>query len=213
MFKKFCLLCSLLLGLFSHALAQDKPEPKLKPTPIVKSDASGSTQPDTPKATSTPSRALLARPPQSGKEPMMLLGPKNKPFTEPIYFTDKLKYYDCDGIVAPWFRELIVAEMNYFAELVEMPFIKGDACVVSMGTEKSLTPGRLSIHLYTNGDRLSACIRNEKCPVFRSVNLIPKGEVLYRSYFLSDMSRKLIAQHCVTAKGKLHSDKTCYEVP
>jgi hypothetical protein len=156
---------------------------------------------------------MLARPPQSGKEPMMLLGPKNKPFTEPIYFTDKLQYFDCEGIVAPWFKELLVAEMNYFAELVEMPFVKGDACVVSMGTDKSLTPGRISVHLYSNAERLSACIRNEKCPVFRSVNLIPKGEVLYRSYFLSDMSRKLIAQHCVTAKGKLHSDKTCYEVP
>ena len=213
MFKKFCLLSSLLLGLLSHAWAQDKPELKIKPTPITKTEATAESKADTNKPSTTPSRALLARPPQSGKEPMMLLGAKNKPFTEPVYFTDKLKYYECDGIVAPWFRELIVAEMNYFAELVEMPFVKGDACVVSMGTDKSLTPGRISIHLYTNGERLSACIRNEKCPVFRSVNLIPKGEVLYRSYFLSDMSRKLIAQHCVTAKGKLHSDKTCYEVP
>jgi hypothetical protein len=221
MFKKFCLLSCLMLLSFTHAWAQDKPELKPKPTPITKSepaaesksDSKSDTKADAPKAPPSGSRAMLARPPQSGKEPMMLLGAKNKPFTEPVYFTDKLKYYDCEGIVAPWFKELIVAEMNYFAELSEMPFIKGDACVVSIGTEKSLTPGRISIHLYTNGDRLSACIRNEKCPVFRSVNLIPKGEVLYRSYFLSDMSRKLIAQHCVTAKGKLHSDKTCYEVP
>jgi len=220
MIKKFCLLSCLSNCLLSCMLltitpvgAQDKPELKVKPTPITKSDAAAEGKSDSAKGNTTPSRALLARPPQSGKEPMMLLGPKNKPFTETIYFTDKLKYYECDGIVGPWFRELIVAEMNYFAELVEMPFVKGDACVVSIGTEKSLTPGRISIHLYTNGERLSACIRNEKCPVFRSVNLIPKGEVLYRSYFLSDMSRKLIAQHCVTAKGKLHSDQTCYEVP
>jgi hypothetical protein len=27
------------------------------------------------------------------------------------------------------------------------------------------------------------------------------------------MSRKLIAQNCVTDKGKLHSDTTCYTVP
>lgn len=214
MFKKFCLLSCLMLLTHTHAWAQDKPELKLKPTPITKTESVADSKADAPKTTPpAPSRALLARPPQSGKEPMMLLGAKNKPFTEPVYFTDKLKYFDCDGIVAPWFKELIVAEMNYFAELVEMPFIKGDACVVSIGTDKSLTPGRISIHLYTNGERLSACIRNEKCPVFRSVNLIPKGEVLYRSYFLSDMSRKLIAQHCVTAKGKLYSDKTCYEVP
>jgi hypothetical protein len=103
--------------------------------------------------------------------------------------------------------------MNYFAELNELPFVKGDACVVSIGTSRSLTPGRVSIHLYTNAMRLKACVHNEQCPVFRSISLIPKGEVLYRSYFLSDMSRKLIAQNCVTDKGKLHSDTTCYTVP
>ena len=144
---------------------------------------------------------------------MLLLAAKNRPMTESIANTSKLEYFDCDGIVAPWFRELVVAEMNYFAELSELPFVKGDACVVSIGTSKSLTPGRISIHLYTNVQRLTSCIRSEQCPVFRSVSLIPKDLVLYRSYFLSDMSRKLIAQHCVTDKGKLHSDTTCYTVP
>ena len=120
---------------------------------------------------------------------------------------------DCNGIVAPWFRELVVAEMNYFAELVELPFVKGDACVVSIGTDRSLTPGRINIHLYVNQQRLNACVRNEQCPVFRSISLIPKDTVLYRSYFLSDMSRKLISQQCVTAKGKLYPDTTCYTVP
>ena len=144
---------------------------------------------------------------------MLLLGPKNRPYNEILVHTTKLDYFDCNGIVAPWFRELVVAEMNYFAELVELPFVKGDACVVSIATAKSLTPGRISVHLYTNTQRLSACIRSEQCPVFRSISLIPKDLVLYRSYFLSDMSRKLIAQHCVTDKGKLHSDTTCYTVP
>ena len=71
----------------------------------------------------------------------------------------------------------------------------------------------LNIHLYVNEQRLTACVRNEQCPVFRSVSLIPKDKVLYRSYFLSDMSRKLISQQCVTDKGKLHTDTTCYTVP
>jgi len=189
MFNKFCILMCLFLSFWSQADTQTKAE--------------------TPNA----SRAILARPPQSGKEPMLLLGPKNKPYSEPLLNTTKMDYYDCDGIVAPWFRELLVAEMNYFAELNELPFVKGDACVVSIGTTRSLTPGRISIHLYTNATRLKACVHNEQCPVFRSISLIPKGEVLYRSYFLSDMSRKLIAQHCVTDKGKLHSDTTCYSVP
>ena len=214
MFKKFCLLTCLLLSIGTSVFAQDKPEPKYKPYPATKIDSAGtSSEPNFSKpAAPTASRALLARPPQSGKEPMLLLGPKNQPFTEMIAHTTKLEYFECDGTVAPWFKELLVAEMNYFAELNEMPFVKGDACVVSIGTTKSLTPGRISIHLYTNQQRLTACIRNEQCPIFRSISLIPKGQVLYRSYFLSDMSRKLISQHCVTDKGKLHSDTTCYSV-
>lgn len=186
MFKKLFLLIFVLLSIGTGVMAQDKP---------------------------TASRAILARPPQSGPEPMILLGPKNRPYTEILVHTTKLDYFECNGIVAPWFRELLVAEMNYFAELVEMPFVKGDACIVSIGTSKSLTPGRVSIHLYTNQQRLTDCVRNEECPVFRSVSLIPKDNVLYRSYFLSDMNRKLISQQCVTAKGKLFPDTTCYTVP
>ena len=110
MFKKFFLLICLLMSVWTAVLAQEKP---------------------------TASRALLARPPQSGAEPMLLLGPKNKPYTELLVHTTKLDYYDCNGIVAPWFRELLVAEMNYFAELVELPFVKGDACVVSICTDRS----------------------------------------------------------------------------
>ena len=207
MFHKLCLSTCLLFALWTGAFAQGKPELVLKGgnDAVSKNEAAKSD------ATLAP-RAILARPPQSGKEPMLLLGPKNRPYTEQIKHTDKLEYFDCDGIVAPWFRELLVAEMNYFAELSELPFVKGDACVVSIGTTKSLTPGRISIHLYTNAQRLKACIDDNQCPVFRSISLIPKDKVLYRSYFLSDMSRKLIAQHCVTDKGKLHSDTTCYTV-
>lgn len=190
-------------ALCTSSFAQGKPELKVKSGPESSNKSSDILAP----------RAILARPPQSGNEPMLLLAAKNRPMTEPIANTSKLEYFDCDGIVAPWFRELVVAEMNYFAELSELPFVKGEACVVSIGTAKSLTPGRISIHLYTNVQRLTACIRSEQCPVFRSVSLIPKDLVLYRSYFLSDMSRKLITQHCVTDKGKLHSDTTCYTVP
>jgi hypothetical protein len=59
---------------------------------------------------------------------------------------------------------------------------------------------------------MNDCVRDERCTVFRSVNLVQRGSAIYRSYFLSDMSRKLIAQHCVTDKGKHHSDTTCYTV-
>jgi hypothetical protein len=103
--------------------------------------------------------------------------------------------------------------MNYFAEMVEMPFVKGDFCVVSVGTSRSLAPGRLSIHLYPSRIAMQECVVRERCPAFRSVNLLPRtGNGVYRSYFLSDMDRKMIAQHCVTSKGKWHPDTTCYTV-
>ena len=222
MLKSFVVsLC--LVFMAGTALAQDKPEPRLKPIPEKRSaegalsdksaPASAPTTATKPTDNAAP-RASLARPATSGPEPMLKLGAKNKPFTQPIEHTIKLDYYDCDGIVAPWFREVLVAEMNYFAELNQMPFVKGDACVVTVGTDKSLTPGRVGIQLYQNVQRLNDCVRNEVCVTFRSVNFVEKDKKrIYRSYFLSDMGRKLIAQYCVTDKGKLHTDTTCYSVP
>jgi len=199
--------------------AQDRPEPRYKPYPVKKTDAGHSTEKSEPEPVKqpfgvTPSKALQARPPTSGKEPMVSLGPKNLPMTEPVHETLKLNYYECRGVIAPWFRELLVAEMNYFNELVELPFVNFPnlGCVVSVGTEKSLTPGRISVQLFSNVRLMNDCVRDERCTVFRSVNLVQRGSAIYRSYFLSDMSRKLIAQHCVTDKGKHHSDTTCYTV-
>jgi hypothetical protein len=199
--------------------AQDKPEPRYKPYPVKKSEANASGEKSEAEPVKqpfgvTPSKALQARPPTSGKEPMVSLGPKNLPMTEPVHETIKLNYYECRGVIAPWFLELLVAEMNYFNELVELPFVNFPnlGCVVSVGTEKSLTPGRISVQLFSNVRLMNDCVRDERCTVFRSVSLVQKGNTLYRSYFLSDLSRKLIAQHCVTDKGKLHSDTTCYTV-
>ena len=202
-FFRFLLALCVTATLAVHA--QDKPQPRTKASKEERAAASASDNPAP--------RASLARPPTSGAEPMMNLGPKNKPFTDVMHHTTKLDYYDCKGIVADWFRELVTAELNYFAELVELPFVNGKACLVGIGTSKSLTPGRISLHFYPDAQRMNDCVINEVCPTFRSVSLIPKGQVLYRSYFLSDMGRKIIAQHCVTAKGKLHSDTTCYTVP
>ncbi len=214
------LLLTLLIGSFVATVqAQDKPEPRYKPYPIKKSEsetssAKTSAEPAKQPFGVTPSKALQAHPPTSGKEPMVTLGPKNLPLTEPVHETLKLNYYECRGVIAPWFLELIVAEMNYFNELVELPFVTFPnlGCVVSVGTEKSLTPGRISVQLFTNVRQMNDCVRDERCNVFRSVNLVQRGNAIYRSYFLSDMSRKLIAQHCVTDKGKHYSDTTCYSI-
>ncbi len=157
-------------------------------------------------------RASKARPPNSGKEPMIMLDKNIKPLGEVVYHSDKLDYYECKGIVAPWFLELVVAEMNYFNEIAELPFVDPKTCIVTHATEKSLTPGRISIQLFENSKQFDRCIRSEECPIFRTVNLVPNRKVLYRSYFLSDIGRKLIQHQCVTDTGKWHRDETCYTV-
>jgi hypothetical protein len=227
-FKQSLYFLSLSLLLHGPVQSQDKPEPRFKPYPVKKNqdertaapDATPSTAKSEPPAPSaapspfgiTPSKSLQSRPPTSGKEPMMRLDSQNKPLTEPVHETDRLVYYECRGTVAPWFAELMAAEMNYFNELVNLPFVDGSACVVSLGTSKSLSPGRLSVQLYSNVRAMNDCVRDDRCSVFRSVSLVPKSDGLYRSYFLSDLTRKLIAQHCVTPKGKWHKDTTCYGI-
>ena len=229
--KTFCgSLATCVVSLVATTLvhAQDKPEPRYKPYPVKKSQEERSTTAEaaTPSSGSegisssslsspfgvTPSKSLQSRPPTSGKEPMMRLDAQNKPLSEPVHETDRLIYYECRGTVAPWFAELMVAEMNYFNELVNLPFVDGSACVVSLGTAKSLSPGRLSVQFYGNVRAMNDCVRDDRCTVFRSVSLVPKADGLYRSYFLSDLTRKLIAQHCVSSKGKWHKDTTCYGI-
>jgi len=157
-------------------------------------------------------RASKARPPNSGKEPMIMLDKNKKPLGEVVYHSDKLDYFECKGIVAPWFLEFVVAEMNYFNELAELRFVDPKTCIVTLGTEKSLTPGRISIQLFENSKQFDRCIRSEECPIFRTVNFVPNRQALFRSYFLSDISRKLIQHQCVTDTGKWHRDETCYTV-
>jgi hypothetical protein len=143
---------------------------------------------------------------------MLTLDKKGQPMTQAIHESDRLTYYDCKGVLAPWFQELLTAELNYFSELVEFPLIKGTQCVVTVGTPKSLSPGRISVQMYLNGKDMNDCVMDSICFVFRSVNLIAKNGGVYRSYFLSDMFRKMVSQQCVTPKGKLYSNTTCYSV-
>ena len=157
-------------------------------------------------------KASKARPPNSGKDPMIRITKDGHPMGEVVHHSDKLDYFECKGIVAPWFLELVVAEMNYFNEILELPFVDPKTCIVTYGTEKSLTPGRIGIQLYENNRQFERCIKNEECPVFRTVNFVPNKNAIMRSYFFSDFSRRLIQHQCVTDTGKWHRDKTCYDV-
>lgn len=232
--RTFIFLLALLTLLHtSLTWSEDRPEPKYKPYPVKKSNEgkeeessskSSGSKSSAGSSSSTgsilsskpfgvePTLSLKHRPPTSGKEPMLRLDSKLKPLTEPVYENDRLTFYDCQGVLGAWFQELLTAEMNYFNELVELPMVNGQACVVSIGTPKSLTAGRINVQLYANTRQMNDCVRDDRCPIFRSVSLLPREDNVYRSYFLSDLNRKLISQQCVTSKGKLYPDTTCYTV-
>jgi hypothetical protein len=218
---------SLLMVLALAACSDDKPssEPKFKPIPEkrattpqeeesfsrrVEAVLNEGAQSDEGKQEAP--KASKARPPNSGKDPMIRLSKEGLPLGEVVHHSDKLDYYECKGVVASWFLELVVAEMNYFNELSELPFVDPKTCILTYGTDKSLTPGRLGIQLYENSRQFERCIKNEECPVFRTVNFVPNKTAIMRSYFFSDFSRRLIQHHCVTDTGKWHRDQTCYTV-
>jgi hypothetical protein len=215
----------MLVGL--TACSEDKPavEPKFKPipekrsaTPQEEENFSRRVQAvlnegvESQEGQDEAPRASQVRPPNSGKDPMLRLSKDNKPLGEVVYNNDKIDYYECSGIVAPWFLELVVAEMNYFNELIELPFVDPKTCIVTYGTERSLTPGRIGIQLFESPRQFDRCIRHEQCPIFRTVNFVPNRTAIMRSYFFSDVSRQLIQHHCVTDTGKWHRDQTCYTV-
>jgi len=157
-------------------------------------------------------KASKARPPNSGKDPMIRITKEGLPVGEVVHHSDKLDYFECKGIVASWFLELVVAEMNYFNELLELPFVDPKTCIVTYGTEKSLTPGRIGIQLFETSRQFDRCIKHEECPIFRTVNFVPNKNAIMRSYFFSDFSRRLIQHQCVTDTGKWHRNQTCYDV-
>ena len=209
------------------ACSDSKPqaEPKFKPIPEKKLDNQG--DPETfdrrvqavmnegsqsQEGKEEAPKAAKARPPNSGKDPMVLLDKTNRPLGEVVHPKDKMDYYECKGIVAPWFLELIAAEMNYFNELAELPFVHTENCIVTYGTEKSLTPGRISVQLFETRKEFDKCVRNDYCPIFRTVNFVPINKSLMRSYFLSNTNSKEIFQHCVTDTGKWHRNSTCYTI-
>jgi len=237
MFYKFLLSLSIFLSISGLGWGEEKPEqPKFKPIPSKSELRGGGTTTNAASSASTsvrpmdavqapqsfldnvldsagqPKKSLNAHPPTSGREPMLLLGPKNKPMIDVVVHTYKLDYFDCQGVVAPWFREVLVAELNYFSELSKIPMVDGVLCLVSVANENHLTPGRISINFFSSNKEMSTCTTGKFCTTYRSVSMILKGNKVFRQYFLSDIGKNVISQNCVTDKGKWYKNTTCYAV-
>ena len=60
--------------------------------------------------------------PSTGKEPMLMIDDQLEPLTKPTYQLIKRDLYDCQGMVAPWLQNLLVAELNFLAEKSKLKF-------------------------------------------------------------------------------------------
>jgi len=150
--------------------------------------------------------------PSKGKEPMLMIDDQLEPLTKPTYQLIKRDLYDCQGMVAPWLQNLLVAELNFLAEKSNLKLIEKPVCLLNVDKDESPKNGRFSVHFYKDSEELNACVFHQHCESARNVSLVLKNQLVFRSYFLSDFKREKFYQHCVTPESNWIANTTCYTV-
>jgi hypothetical protein len=150
--------------------------------------------------------------PSTGKEPMLMIDDQLEPLTKPTYQLIKRDLYDCQGMVAPWLQNLLVAELNFLAEKSKLKLIEKPVCLLNVDKDESPKNGRFSVHFYKDDEELKACVFHQHCESARNVSLVLKNQLVFRSYFLSDFKREKFYQHCVTPESNWIANTTCYTV-
>ncbi len=149
---------------------------------------------------------------RAGSEPMLLLGDDFEPLADPAFLLIKRDLYDCQGMVAPWFQQVLVAELNYLATKDKLQQITEPVCLLMVDKGAGPKEGRFSVHFYQDAHELKECAINHRCKIARNVSLVLKNELVFRSYFLSDFKREKFFQHCVTPDDMWIPNTTCYEI-
>jgi len=150
---------------------------------------------------------------RSGAQPMLLLNNELEPMGEPAYVHKKRDLFACNGMVAPWFQKVLVAELNYLAEKDKLQSLGVHSCLLIIDKDLGPKDGRFSVHFYQDEHELKECAINHRCKIARSVSLVLKNQLVYRSYFLSDFKREKYYQHCITPQDMWLANTTCYTVP
>lgn len=160
-----------------------------------------------------PVEVVLEGVPRTGKEPMLLLSDVLEPLAEPTYVHKKRDLYDCEGMVAPWFQKVMVAELNYLAAKDKLQNINNPVCLLIVDRDLGPKKGRFSVHFYEDAQELRECAIHHRCKLARSTSLVLKNQLVYRSYFLSDFKREKYYQHCITPENQWLANTTCYTLP
>jgi hypothetical protein len=150
---------------------------------------------------------------RSGVEPILTLSDELEPVGDPAYVHKKRDLYDCDGMVAPWYQKVLVAEFNYLAGQDKLQTMSSPVCLLMVDKDLGPKEGRFSVHFYEDVQELRECAINHRCKLARNVSLVLKNQLVYRSFFLSDFKREKYYQHCITPDDMWMPNTTCYTIP
>lgn len=147
---------------------------------------------------------------------LIKLDPTNRPFTQPTRSTKHADYFLCRGILRDKFRQTILAEMNTFADRMDLPRAMEVPCMVKVAKPGTKFPGAIYVEFYTDDKAALACMRGGDCGATRLMMLFPKDKTgkkskeIYRSYVLTDEQQYTRGAFCVSPDGQFLGEKNCY---
>ena len=140
----------------------------------------------------------------------------NRPLT-PVVFTNKYAdYFVCHKTIKTKYKEIVLAEMNTFADRMGLPRAQDMPCMVKVAKANTKFPGAVYIEFYTDVNAEKACIKMGECGSTRLMMLFPKDKTglksqeVYRSYVLTDEKKFRRSNFCVSPDGQFLGEKHCY---
>jgi hypothetical protein len=116
----------------------------------------------------------------------------NRPLTPVVQKNEFADYFLCHKTVPPKYQEIILNEMNTFADRMNLPRAQDLPCMVKITKPNTKFPGAVFIEFYVDEKSAASCIRLNNCVSTRLVMLYPKDkkaktvQEIYRSYVLTD---------------------------
>jgi hypothetical protein len=144
------------------------------------------------------------------------LDPTHRPFTKAVQSNEYADYFLCRKTITDSYRDLVLDEINTFADRMGLPRAQDTPCMVKVAKANTKLPGAIYIEFYVDESAAKACIKNSECGSTRVMMLYPKDKTgkksqeLYRSYVLTDERKFRRASFCVSPQGQLLGEKNCY---
>jgi len=140
----------------------------------------------------------------------------NRPLTPVVQKNEFADYFLCHKTVPPKYQEIILNEMNTFADRMNLPRAQDLPCMVKITKPNTKFPGAVFVEFYVDEKSAASCIRLNNCVSTRLVMLYPKDkkaktvQEIYRSYVLTDDRKYKRSSFCVSPEGQLLGEKNCY---